>query len=166
MRTLVAQPLGDVAFAPFGEVIAGACGGQAINGGTARRHEAVADLDLVRAHGRAVLAVYDAQARHFPFDALELERHALSDQVFLPLGAAQRCVILVAPPGERPLAAHCRAFLGDGSQGVRLRAGTWHHPLLALQDGRWAVLERRARDATPDCEVHRLDEALRLVLPG
>lgn len=166
MPTLAAQPLTAEAFAPFGEVIGAAPGGAAINGGTARRHEAVAALDLVREEGRAALAVYAAQARPFPFDAVELERHLLSDQVFLPLGAAQRCVLLVAPAGSPPLAADCRAFLSDGTQGVRLRAGTWHHALLALQDGPWAVLERRARDGTPDCEVRRLDAPLRLVLPA
>jgi ureidoglycolate lyase len=159
---LHAEPLTPAAFAPFGSVIEGAAIGAAINGGSALRSEAVAALDLVRDGGRAVLALYRAQARTFPFDAVEMERHALSDQVFLPLGEPLRCVVLVAPAGAPPTPEACRAFVTHGHQGVRIAAGTWHHGLLALQDGTWAVLERRG-DAV-DCDLHPLARPLRLQL--
>jgi ureidoglycolate lyase len=159
---LIAQPLTAAAFAPFGSVIEGATAGAAINGGSALRHEAVAALDLVRENGRAVLALYRAQARAFPFEALEVERHRLSDQVFLPFAEMLRCVVLVAPAGDPPTAESCRAFVTDGRQGVRIAAGTWHHGLLALQDGTWAVLERRGDMV--DCDLHPLAQPLRLQL--
>lgn len=160
---LIARPLSAAAFAPFGSVIEAGAGGAAVNAGSSLRDEAVPALDLVRDGGRAALAIYQAQARAFPFDALELERHALSDQVFLPLGRALRCVVLVAPAGERPSAQNCQAFLSDGRQGLRIAAGTWHHGLLSLDVGPWAVLERRA--AAVDCDVVRLAQPLQLALP-
>jgi ureidoglycolate lyase len=45
---------------------------------------------------------------------------------------------------------------------VRIAAGTWHHGLLALDDGPWAVLERRG-DAV-DCDEVGLDVPLRLAI--
>jgi ureidoglycolate lyase len=155
---LIAEPLTAAAFAPFGSVIEGAHAGAPINGGSALRNEAVGALDLVRDGGRAVLALYRAEARAFPFEAMELERHGLSDQVFLPFGEALRCVVLVAPAGAPPTAQDCRAFVTDGRQGVRIAAGTWHHGLLAMQSGTWAVLERRA--GAVDCDLHTLAQPL------
>jgi ureidoglycolate lyase len=159
------QPLAltAAAFAPYGSVVALATGGAVVNGGSSTRHEAVSALDLQREGGRAVVAVYDAQARRFPFEAQVLERHGLSDQIFLPLGGARRCVLLVAPYQlAQPRAQDCMAFVTDGSQGVRIAAGTWHHGLLALDAGPWAVLERRA-DAV-DCEELMLDQSVLLDL--
>jgi ureidoglycolate lyase len=160
---LIAHPLDAAAFAPFGSVLEAAGAGDAVNGGSASRHEAVPALDLVREGGRAVMAIYRAQARPFPFDALELERHTLSDQVFVPLGAPLRCVVLVAPAGPAPVASDCIAFLSNGLQGVRIAAGVWHHGLLSLDPGAWAVLERRG--ASVDCDVARLARPLRVRLP-
>ncbi len=161
MRTLPLQPLTAAGFASFGTVVEAAAGGAAINAGSARRLEPVPALDLQRDAGRAVLAIYQAEARRFPFEARVLERHRLSDQVFLPLGGARRCVLLVAPAAvAQPRADDCRAFLTDGLQGVRIAAGTWHHGLLALDSGPWVVLERRGE--TPDCDEVTLDEALTL----
>ncbi len=163
MKALRVQPLTAAAMAPFGSVIDVGPGGAAVNGGSSQRHEAVAALDLHRDGGRAVLAVYDARARRFPFAAQVLERHRLSDQVFLPLGGPRRCVLLLAPAGvEQPQAADCVALLSNGRQGLRIAAGTWHHGLLALDDGPWAVLERRA--AGPDCDEVSLSTAITLQL--
>jgi ureidoglycolate lyase len=156
MIRLHPQPLTAAAFAPYGSLVVSATGGAAINGGSAARHESVPALDLQRRGGRAVLAVYDALERPFPFEARVLERHNLSDQVFLPLGGARRCVLLVASALlARPRAQDCMAFVTNGSQGARIAAGTWHHGLLALDAGPWAVLERRA-DAM-DCDELALD---------
>ncbi|KNZ32893.1 MAG: hypothetical protein AD742_09315 [Methylibium sp. NZG] len=174
MITLRPLPLTAAGFAPFGSVIdsthdnvaggnvAGA-GSSHINHGSSLRHEAVPTLDLQRDGGRAVLAVYAATARVFPFDARLLERHRLSDQVFLPLGGPRRCVLLVAPAAlAAPRAEECAAFISDGRQGVHIAAGTWHHGLLALDDGPWAVLERRAGEV--DCDEVALDTLLQLAL--
>lgn len=162
---LVPQALTAAAFAPYGDVIAADAGaGVPINEGSTLRSEAVAALDLQREQGRAALAVYRASARRFPFTARQIECHRLSDQVFLPLGAARRCVLLVAASDARGAPGPLQAFVSDGRQGIRLRAGTWHHGLLALDDGPWAVLERRALDGRVDCELHDLAPAVTLRL--
>jgi len=148
---LAVQPLTAQAFAPYGTVLAAPAGtGRPINGGNARRFDLVADLQLGAAGGRPMLALFRAQARRFPHEVTEMERHALGSQTFVPLGE-RRFVIVVAPPGEAPSAAALAAFITDGLQGVTLAPGTWHHALLAVDAGDFVVVER-AGDAV-DCDI-------------
>ncbi len=108
-----------------------------------------------------MLAVFRAQARTFPLPIAELERHALGSQVFVPLGT-RRFVIVVAPAGAAADAVTPSAFVTDGAQGIVLAPGVWHHALLAVDAGDFAVIERRAR--AEDCEVVRLPTPMVLVL--
>ena len=163
---LAAQPLTPAAFAPFGQVVA--VDGQAatlpqrsINSGNARRYDLLADLQLTADGGVPTLALFRAQARQFPLQVVEMERHALGSQTFVPLGT-QRFVVVVARPGPAPQAADLHAFITDGRQGVVLAPGTWHHALLAVEGGDFAVVERRA--AQVDCDVCGVDPALTVAL--
>jgi len=145
------------AFAPFGTVIAVPEGaeGRAINGGNARRFDLLSALRLDAGGGRPMLALFRAQARRFPHEVAELERHALGSQAFVPLGM-RRFVIVVARAGAAPAGAgELAAFATDGQQGVVLAPGTWHHALLAVDAGDFVVIERAAAGAI-DCEVCRL----------
>ena len=163
---LTPEPLTPARFAPFGQVVA--VQGQSpalpawpINGGNAVRHELLADLQLTAEGGVPMLALFSAQARRFPLDVTELERHALGSQTFVPLGT-QRFVVVVARPGPAPQADDLQAFITDGRQGVVLAPGTWHHALLAVEGGDFVVVERRA--AAVDCEVCCLDPGVQLRL--
>ena len=159
---LVAQPLTSTAFAPFGTVIeAPAGGGRLINGGNARRFDLLGDLQLDADGGRPMLALFRAQARSFPHEVAEMERHALGSQTFVPLGE-RRFVIVVARASDAPVSPRdLAAFVTDGHQGVVLAPGTWHHALLAVDAGDFVVIERAA-DAV-DCDVCWLQEPLRVV---
>ena len=160
---LVAQPLTSTAFAPFGTVIeAPASGGRLINIGNARRFDLLGDLQLSADGGRPMLALFRAQARSFPHEVTEMERHALGSQAFVPLGE-RRFVIVVARAGDAPESAgDLAAFITDGHQGVVLAPGTWHHALLAVDAGDFVVIERAA-DAV-DCDVCWLREPGSVVL--
>ncbi|MDH6167634.1 ureidoglycolate lyase [Variovorax boronicumulans] len=149
---LVAQPLTTTAFAPFGKVIEAPAGeGRPINGGNARRFDLVGDLQLDADGGRPMLALFRAQARSFPHEVSEMERHALGSQTFVPLGE-RRFVIVVARAGDAPASADdLAAFITNGHQGVVLAPGTWHHALLAVDAGDFVVIERAA--GTVDCDV-------------
>jgi ureidoglycolate lyase len=74
-------------------------------------------------------------------------------------------VVLVAAAEGEPTLEHLRAFVSNGQQGVRIRAGTWHHGLISLDAGAWAVLERRAQDGAVDCDVRVLAPEVTLVWP-
>jgi ureidoglycolate lyase len=165
LRRLAALPLDPIGFAPFGTVVAAsgglaAHGGRPINAGSSMRFDLSDDLCVTAQAGRPVLAVFRAQARRFPFRATELERHRLGSQLFVPL-AGVRSVILVAPAGEAPDPDRLVAFRCDGRQGVLLAPGTWHHPLLALDDGDFVVVERAG--AQIDCDVALLPVPVEVV---
>ena len=171
------EELTAAAFAPFGIVVGpfaapgqpGAlppAGARAINGGTTWRLDLTHNLELDHAGGKPGLAVYSASARQFPMALEVLERHAAGSQSFLPLTGA-RFVVVVAAPGPTPAAAALRAFITTGQQGVVLNIGTWHHALLAVEAGSFAVLERHPSTAgsVADCEFTALAAAVWLALP-
>ncbi len=152
----------DVAgFAPFGRVIdvPPAATGRPINGGTSMRFDLVDDMRLDAQGGRPQLAIFRAQARSFPHRVTELERHSLGSQSFIPLGEL-RFVLVVAPAnaaGMLPQSSEIVAFISNGRQGVMLSPGTWHHALLAVDAGDFAVIERVGDEV--DCDVCTLDVA-------
>ncbi|MGV3494288.1 MAG: ureidoglycolate lyase [Ramlibacter sp.] len=161
---LLPQPLTAAAFAPYGTVIHAPAGGRgrAINGGTSLRFDLLDDLALSAEGGRAMLALFRAQARRFPHTVTELERHALGSQTFVPLGS-RRFVVVVAPAGAQPAPAALAAFASNGEQGVVLAPGVWHHALLAVDAGDFVVVERGA--ATVDCDVFSWEAAVTVLPP-
>ena len=161
-RTLTAQPITRDAFAPYGWLIdAGGQSGRAINEGSSQRIDDLSELALDAAGGAPCLALFRAEARDPAGPWQQMERHRLGTQSFIPLNGV-RCVVLVAGGDEQPDPATLAAFMVGGHQGITLRAGTWHHALLALDGGDFVVLERRA--AQVDCELARLDEPVRIML--
>lgn len=152
-RRLVAKRLTAAAFAPYGDVVTSAGqAGFAINAGTSMRVE-MPQPDVLGHGGRPSLSVFRASATRLPLALRELERHRLGSQTFLPLGGTPFAVV-VALGEARPDAETLAAFRIAGDCGVTFRRGVWHHPLLALADGDFAVLERRGTGI--DCEVSAL----------
>ncbi|MBW7923307.1 MAG: ureidoglycolate lyase [Burkholderiaceae bacterium] len=150
VRTLALQPLAHEAFAPYGFVVAaGDRAGRPINDGTSQRID-LPDPDVAGDDGHPALAVFRASAARLPFAVRALERHRLGGQTFVPLGGSPFAVVVALGDAE-PDPASMRAFLVDGRSGVHFARGVWHHPLLALADGDFVVLERRG--AAIDCEV-------------
>jgi len=163
---LVAQPLTAHAFAPFGTVIsAEGLSGRPINAGTTMRFDVIADLQLTLGGGTPLLAVYRASARRFPLPLVEFERHARGSQAFVPVAGA-RFVVVVAR-GDAPLTAEgLHAFTVEGTQGVVLAPGTWHHGLLARDAGDFVVLERgKPAGEHVDCDVRHLQAPVEVALP-
>lgn len=163
---LEARPLTAQNFSAFGTVIGLAdpsLPSQSINQGNALRYDLLPDLQLTAQGGWPMLALFRAQARQFPLAVTEVECHALGSQSFVPLGT-QRFVVVVAAAGPAPKAADLQAFVTDGRQGIVLAPGTWHHALLAVEGGDFAVIERRA-DAL-DCRCEPISEPLQVRLPA
>lgn len=153
---LPVEALTRAAFAPYGEVIEADEGATtvAINAGTAQRFDALAEVDVAHAGGRAVISRVRAQPRALPFIVRMLERHPLGSQAFVPLDPAQRYLVVVADAVD----ATPRAFLASRGQGVNYRRGTWHHPLLALDRASdFLVVDRAGPGA--NCEEVQLTQA-------
>ena len=158
---LTPEPLEADAFLPFGDVIQlGPVGKRrTINEGFAERFDDPARLDTCRQGGQPVLSVFRARPRALPFQLRLVERHLLGSQAFVPL-LPQRFLVVVAPAGPAPAPAQLRCFMASPGQGVNYAAGTWHHPLIALDaGGDFLVIDRGGPLAAADCEEHSLLDA-------
>lgn len=175
MRTLKVQALTPEAFSPYGDILGGGLtSGVFINAGTSERIPLGAP-DLMQGAGQPALNLYRAKANVLPFTAVELERHCFGSQSFIPLQSVSFVVIVAlgdssvsstGPAGEKipgavPLEDSMAAFWLDGSCGVTFKPGTWHHPLLAQQDGDFVVLERKG--PAIDCEIKTLTQPVTVV---
>jgi ureidoglycolate lyase len=138
------RPIGAVEFAPYGWLAhAHGADGRPINEGSSQRIDGVGELQLTAEGGRPCLALFRAQPRDPRGPWQQLERHRLGTQTFVPMAGA-RCVVLVALGDARPDEQTLAAFAVAGHQGVTLRAGTWHHGLIAPDGGDFVVIERQA----------------------
>jgi ureidoglycolate lyase len=133
-RQVQARPLTREAFARYGQVISVSDGGGvSANQGTAVRYDWTADLKSTRANARPNLVVVRSEPKVLPFSARLVEKHPHSSQTFIPMACA-RYLVCVAPPlpTGAPDAAHLEAFIALPGQGINYGAGTWHHPIAAL----------------------------------
>lgn len=156
--TLMLEPLTAAAFEPFGQVVEAGADPVTINDGFARRFDSSAVVDVARGDGTPRVSLYRARPRLLPLQLSLVERHLLGSQLFMPLSGAQY-VVVVAAAGAAPSVESLRAFLVVAGQGVNLSAGTWHHPLLALDAADFFVLDRVGPGGAVDCEVHSLVDA-------
>ena len=131
------EALTPEAFAPFGEVIAVGAATRVypINGGTSQRHHALARVEVGTGHG--LISIARAQARALPFAIRMLECHPLGSQAWIPLSQTPYLIVVAESPEHSP-----RCFLAAHGEGVNYRAGTWHHPLLALAAGDFLIVDR------------------------
>ncbi|WDZ96081.1 ureidoglycolate lyase [Herbaspirillum sp. WKF16] len=164
MRVIVAAPLTREAFAAYGELLAPGEQGREINFGTTRRFDDVAPLDVEEDGGRAAVAIFrtDAHTHRAPYPLRAFERHLLGSQSFVPLGAG-RCLAVLAGAGAAPDEEGIAAFIIEPGQGITLRRGVWHHPLITIGAADVLVIERQAREE--DCEVVALRGRAEVRLP-
>jgi ureidoglycolate lyase len=156
---LVVEPLTSETFASFGEVISpdAATTTYAINEGTSQRFHALGHVECDG--GAPVLSIFRAQPRPLPFRVEMLERHPLGSQAFVPLSKSPYLVVVATDPEAMP-----RAFLARDGQGVNFFRGTWHHPLLALeQESDFLVVDREGDGG--NCDEARLPQSWQLSLP-
>lgn len=147
-----AEPLTAEAFAPFGQVVGCGNGARDANQGTALRNDFLAQVKSTRPQARPNLCAIRSQPRALPFTARLFERHPHSSQAFLPM-IASRILVVVAPDKDgEPDVAHARAFIAAKGQGFNYSLGTWHHPLVVLdQEAELAMFVYE--DGSPgDCE--------------
>jgi ureidoglycolate lyase len=152
-RFLTVQALTAPAFAAYGDLIDASTAARrlSINDGTAERFDDLARLDLTADGGRPLISIFRARARARPLHLRVMERHQLGSQAFMPLGPSPFLVI-VAAAGPTLQWSGLRAFLAQPGQGVNFARGTWHHPLVALADSDFLVIDRGAADGVADCE--------------
>ena len=152
VRLLQVQPLSAEAFKPFGDVIEATDATRhfGINQGYAERYDRLALVDANDLGGQAAISVFRAKARPTPIELSVLEKHPLGSQAFMPI-SGHAYLVVVAPGGDEPLMDQAQCFLASATQGVNYAKGTWHHPLLALHDGDFLVVDRSGAKGDMNC---------------
>lgn len=125
------QTLTKEAFAPYGDVISVRENDHfLINNGSTERYHDLAKVELLK-EGRALINIFRATPLDYPLNVKMVERHPLGSQAFVPM-SERPYLVLVAEAGETVTPDNLVAFRAEGDQGVNYHAGTWHHPVLAL----------------------------------
>ena len=154
-RMLTFQPLTKAAFAPYGTVIETRDAKQiSINQGTTTRFDALAKIDVSREGGTPIISLFRGTRRPSPIEICLLERHPLGSQAFMPL-SDHDWLVVVAPGNaddSAPDFGSLVCFRATGAQGVSYDRGTWHHPLLVLEESQDFLVMDRSGDG------HNLDE--------
>lgn len=153
--TITAEPLTRAAFAPFGQVIE-LDGAERfpINGGAAERFHALAKVDVLGAHGHALISIVRGKPRRLPLSVAFVERHPLGSQAFHPLSTQPFMVVVAPDEGGKP--GRPRAFVTAPGQGVSYAAGTWHGVLAPLEVECDFLVVDRGGDGD-NCEEHHFD---------
>lgn len=103
--TIEAIPLNYKDYLPYGNVIEARVEekSESANFGTANRFNFLADLENRRPESaKANVCVFRSVPRSLPFDIKLLERHPYSTQMFIPMTAEKRYLVIVAKGGDLP----------------------------------------------------------------
>jgi len=152
------EPLTAEAFKAFGDVIEASNSAQhfTINQGFAERFHQLAHVDVTQDGGQPAISIFKAKARPLPLQLSVLEKHPFGSQAFMPL-SGDAYLVVVALGGDTPDMTTLKCFSATAQQGVNYAKGTWHHPLLALQDGDFLVVDRAGPSGEVNCVEVVLD---------
>jgi len=156
--TLELKPFTSAAFAPFGSAIEPpAAGGELF-------------LDRLigpsREDTRPCVKLDTHPAKGLPSSAPAMERHELSEQLFLPIGPARYVVAAALPgPDGAPDLASLRGFLVAGQTGICYRRGVWHLPITILdRPTTFLMMMQAVGDPAIDTSWAKLDAPLAVSL--
>lgn len=94
-----------------------------------------------------------------PYEITLLERHPHGSQAFMPV-TGDPYVVVVAPPGDRPDTSALKAFRVGGHQGINLRRGVWHLPMLGFtRHQSFFVVDKKGNG---NCDEYSLEETITL----
>ena len=141
MSRILIEPLTNVAFAPFGEVVEmEGAKTFSINEGFAERCNGLAGVDVAFDGGSTNIGLAVANPRPFPFAVNLMERHPLGSQIFMPLQDRPWLILVCTDPHDE---GSFRAFSATGRQGVNYARNVWHHTLIVLDPAsRFLIVDR------------------------
>lgn len=128
------KPLTRETFKKFGEVIEKeGRESMIINRGSAEKFHDLCNLDAHEQGGKSILHIYIGKGRIFPLHINMLEKHPFFSQTFVPR-SKEPFYCVVALGGREPDLSTLEIFKTNGDQGVHLNRGTWHFPLICIED--------------------------------
>ena len=130
------------------------------NMGTSRRFNHLADVENLRGDkAKLNLCVFSCTAlKQKPLEMNLMEKHSHSTQVFIPMDANARFLVIVCLGDDAPDLSTLTAYVAEGPQGISYYPGVWHYPMTALDraiDFSCLVFEDGTKE---DCTIHKLDQ--------
>ena len=141
--TINPKPITKENFSKFGDMITTAdIKPIEINEGYAKRFDGIANLNTSKDNGETTICIFSALKRSFPMKIDMMEKHPLGSQAFIPMKQTT-FLVLVAPEGNKPDLNKIEAFIVPQEIGVNYNPGTWHFPLIATEDMKLLVVDRK-----------------------
>lgn len=148
---ITAKKLTPEAFAGFGQVLMGPGGGP-------ERHEFAARIENLRENARANMSFMRVAPAIKPIQVTQLERHAYSNQTFVPMNGTYHLVAVCPPDADgNPIVEKMAVFVASPSQAVNYNAGCWHAPRTVIQGAGEFVMFRWDDGSDQDTELLALD---------
>ncbi|ODV97852.1 hypothetical protein PACTADRAFT_47700 [Pachysolen tannophilus NRRL Y-2460] len=132
---------------------------------------ATANWNIFRCSPPNHLIEYGKEKRENIYRSKVLERHPFSTQAFVPIGKDKSCIgylVIVAKSLEEdeqklPDLSTMKAFLCKGNQAVTYGVGTWHAPMIALEDTLdFGVLIHENGVQDEDCQECYLEPCIKI----
>lgn len=161
---MFAHPASAEAFAAYGRLIPPG-EPRLHNEGRGTRRDFPARLAHEPPAARLDISTTEIIASKAPVRVSLVERHSLSAQAFLPMSGS-RLLVAVAPTSSDGAACFeaIEAFIVPAGIGIEYHPGTWHAPLVALDEAARLVMMMWACDGPPDLEEVALPRPLDIVL--
>jgi ureidoglycolate lyase len=141
--TINPKPITKENFSKFGDMITTAdIKPIEINEGYAKRFDGIANLNTSKDNGETTICIFSALKRSFPMKIDMMEKHPLGSQAFIPMKQTT-FLALVAPVGDKPDLNKIEAFIIPPEIGVNYNPGTWHFPLIATENMKFLVVDRK-----------------------
>ena len=139
IRRIIAQPLTQEAFAPFGDVLeARGAPDKLINRGRCGRYHNRALLDAM--NGALGISLHLSEKREAPIRLNSVARHPLGSQAYIPMTANPYLVTVAKDENNQP--GQVVAFVCGAGQAVNYHKNIWHGALMPLSDpGLFAVVD-------------------------
>jgi len=113
-----------------------------INAGYAKRFDNLANLNISKDGGKAIVSIFSALKRNFPMKIDMMEKHPLGSQAFIPMKETT-FLCFVAPSGEYPQIDKIQSFIIPPRTGINYKPGIWHFPLISTEDTNFLVIDRK-----------------------
>ena len=113
-----------------------------INNGYAKRFDNLADINISKNNGAAIVSIFTALKRSFPMKIDMMEKHPLGSQAFIPMKETN-FIAFVAPPGDKPEISKIESFVVSPGIGINYKPNIWHFPLISTENMNFLVVDRK-----------------------
>lgn len=150
---LTAQPITARALDGQGHLLAPHAEPRTINGGLSQKWDRLLPPSAFEKPMNLGLIRTSPWGPHIPY----LERHRYTHQLFMPTTPGRYCVVVGGDCSDGPQPGYLKALICEAGEGVSFSPGTWHCPLMPL-DEPVLFLTAMRESPSPDIDIHWLDD--------